>query len=94
MKKCQKKDVSYIEMEVIINKYWITSKDLEILLPQLTSASAQREFKKVKEEMKENKEFFFETRPVLLPIEKFIKKFNIDKKLIRSEASKIRKGAF
>ena len=92
MKKCQKANVSFIEMEEVINKYWISCKDLQVLLPQLTQVAAQREFKIIKDELDSKNEFYFKTRPVLLPVKVIIDKFKIDTKLIRSEAIKIKKG--
>lgn len=91
MKKCQKAEINYIEMEKVINRYWISRKDLSIILPQLTYASASREFNIILDEMEKNDEFYFHTRPSLIPIRKVIEKFNIDVNFIRREANKIKK---
>lgn len=91
MKRCQKAKITYIEMEKVINQYWISRSDITTLLPQLTYAAAGKEFNKILKEMKENNEFFFNTRPCLIPVRKVIDKFNIDVNLIRRESNKIKK---
>lgn len=92
MKRCQKQNINFIQMEAVINKYWISCKDLQTLLPQLTTVAAQREFKVIKDELDSKNEFYFKTRPVLLPIKVIVNKFKIDTKLIRNEANKMKKG--
>ena len=42
--------------------------------------------------MDEENEFYFKTRPILVPTKKVIEKLNIDVSLIRREANKMRKG--
>lgn len=82
---------NYLEMESVINQYWISCQDFKILIPQLSQIQANKEFNSLKLEMESNKELYFNTRPVLIPIKKIIDKYHIDVNLIRREASKIRK---
>lgn len=91
LKKCQKPKINYLDMEEVINSYWITRKDIMILLPQLTYSSASSEFNKIEKEMQMNNEFYFNTRPTLIPVKKVIDKFHIDVNLIRREANKMRR---
>lgn len=91
MKKNDIRSINYLAAEVIVNRYWISISDLMILIPQLTYEAARKEFFKMKKEMESNNEFYFRSKPVLLPIKKFIDKYNIDVNLIRKEASKIKK---
>lgn len=42
--------------------------------------------------MDKNNEFYFKTRPILIPTKKVVEKLNIDVSLIRREANKMRKG--
>ena len=91
MKKNDIRSINYLAAEEIVNRYWISISDLMILIPQLTYEAARKEFFKMKKEMELNNEFYFRSKPVLLPIKKFIDKYNIDVNLIRKEANKIKK---
>ena len=42
--------------------------------------------------MDKNNEFYFKTRPILVPTRKVVEKLNIDVALIRREANKMRKA--
>ena len=61
-------------MEEVLANYWISRKQMNILLPQLSDKTLRIEFESILEEMKNNKEPFFNSRPILIPIEKVIKK--------------------
>lgn len=91
MKKNDIKSIDYLSAEEIVNRYWISITDLMILIPQLTYEAARKIFLSTKEEMESNNEFYFKTKPTLLPIKKFVDKYNIDVNLIRKEANKIKK---
>lgn len=80
---------NYIEMEEVINKPWLSTKDLRIILP-LGENSINNFRKTIVEEMKKNNEFSFQTRPILIPTKKVLEKLNIDADFIRSEANKMR----
>lgn len=81
---------NYIEMEQVINKPWVSTEDLMVLLP--IGLSAVNNFRKsITDEMDKNGEFYFKTRPILIPTKKVIEKAYIDVDLIRSEATKMKK---
>lgn len=81
----------YIEQEKVINKPWLSTEDLKIILP--LGLNAINDFRKsVTDEMDKNNEFYFKTRPILIPTKKVVEKLNIDISLIRREANKMRKG--
>ena len=42
--------------------------------------------------MEQNNEFYFKTKPILIPTKKVIEKAHIDVALIRREANKMRKS--
>ena len=92
MGRSEKRPVSdYIEQEKIINKPWLSTEDLKIILP--LGENAVNSFRKsVCDEMDKNNEFYFKTRPILIPTKKVVEKLNIDVSLIRREASKMRKA--
>ena len=92
MGKSKKRPVSnYIEQEKVLNKPWLSTEDLKIILPLGTNAI--NNFRKsICDEMDKNKEFYFKTRPILVPTRKVVEKLNIDVALIRREASKMRKA--
>ena len=92
MGKNQKRPVyDYIEQEKIINKPWLSTEDLKIILP--LGETAINDFRKsICNEMEENNEFYFKTRPILIPTKKVVEKLNIDVALIRREANKMRKA--
>ena len=81
---------NYIEQEEIINKPWLSTKDLMIIIP--TGENAINDFRnKIIEEMESDGEFYFKSRPILIPTKKVIEKAHIDVALIRREANKMRK---
>lgn len=92
MGKSKKRPVyDYIEQEKVLNKPWLSTDDLKIILP--LGISAINDFRKsVTEEMDRNNEFYFKTRPILIPTRKVVEKLGIDVSLIRREANKMRKG--
>ncbi len=81
----------YIEQEKILNKPWLNTEDLKIILP-LGENSLNNFRKSLCEEMDNNNEFYFKTRPILVPTKKVVEKLNIDVALIRREANKMRKA--
>ena len=81
----------YIEQEKVLNKPWLSTEDLLIIIP--AGINAVNNFRKdLTKEMDEGNEFYFKTRPILVPTKKVIEKLNIDVSLIRREANKMRKG--
>lgn len=92
MGKSKKRPVyDYIEQEKVLNKPWLSTDDLKVILP--LGISAINDFRKsVTDEMDKNNEFYFKTRPILIPTRKVVEKLNIDVSLIRREANKMRKG--
>lgn len=81
----------YIEQEKVLNKPWLSTEDLLIIIP--TGINSVNNFRKsLTKEMDEKNEFYFKTRPILVPTKKVIEKLNIDVSLIRREANKMRKG--
>lgn len=81
---------NFSDMENVLNKYWICRKDMQILLPQLSTNFLDKEFNSIVKEMKDNGEPVFEhTRPVLIPIEKVIDKYHINVAYILKQAKRI-----
>jgi len=81
----------YIEQEKVLNKPWISSEDLKKILP-LGINAINRFRRSITDEMDTNGEFYFKTKPILIPTKKVIEKLDIDVGLIRKEASRMRKG--
>lgn len=80
----------YIEQEKVINKPWVSTEDLKKILP--LGINAINNFRKsITKEMDANNEFYFKTKPILIPTKKVIEKLDIDVDLIRKEASRMRK---
>ena len=82
---------SYLEMEEVLNTYWITRQQMGILLPQLSYSRLSVEFNKILDEMKQNNEPYFESRPILIPIEKVIEKYKLNTSYILKEAKRMRR---
>ncbi len=82
---------NYIEMEEVLNTYWISRKQMQILLPQLSGNKLNEEFNTILEEMKTNNEPYFETRPILVPVEKIVKKYKLNTAYILKEAKRMKK---
>ena len=81
----------YIEQEKVLNKPWLNTEDLKKILP--LGENAVNNFRKsICDEMENNNEFYFKTRPILIPTKKVVEKLNIDVALIRKEANKMRKA--
>lgn len=92
MGKAKKRPVyNYIEQEEVLNKPWLSTEDLMIIIP--AGRNAVNNFRKsICDEMDQNNEFYFKTKPILIPAKKVIEKAHIDVALIRREANKMRKG--
>lgn len=90
--KRKKREISdYIEQEKVINKPWLTLDDLKKIIP--AGDTALQKFRKALcEEMDNNNEFYFRTRPILIPTSRVVEKAHIDVSLIRREANKMRKA--
>ena len=81
----------YIEQEKVLNKPWLSTEDLLVIIP-VGYNSINKFRKSVCEEMDKNNEFYFKTRPILIPTKKVVEKLHIDVALIRREANKMRKS--
>ena len=82
---------NYIEQEEVLNKPWLSTEDLMIIIP--TGKTAVNNFRKeLTDEMDKAGEFYFKTRPKLVPTKKVVEKLEIDVALIRREASKMKRG--
>jgi hypothetical protein len=81
--------INYLEQEQIINSPFISINEFMKLIP-VCESRAKQEFKTIIEEMKLNNEFYFETRPRLIPTRKVVEKYDIDVNVIRKEAKRIK----
>lgn len=91
MKAKKRSPSSYIEMEDVINRAWIDTEGMMKLIPAGRNAIDNMR-KQITDEMDKNNEFYFKTRPKLIPTSKVIEKGHIDVALIRREAARMRKG--
>ena len=91
MKRKKRPVFNYIEQEKVLNKPWLSTEDLMIIIP-LGQTAVNNFRKELTDEMDKNGEFYFKSRPKLVPTKKVIEKLCIDVSLIRREASKMRKG--
>ena len=80
---------NYLDQERVINSAWVNYEGIKKLIP-VCDSRAKRIIKEIVVEMKQNNEFYFETRPRLIPTNKVIEKYNIDTNIIRREARKIK----
>jgi hypothetical protein len=86
----QKKPPNYLEMEMVINSPWIDTEGILLLLP-IGKNKANKIRQEIEMEMEQNGEFYFKTKPRLIPTKKIIDKYFINEKLIRTEAAKLKK---
>lgn len=90
MKRKKRPVYDYIEQEKVLNKPWLSTEDLMVIIP--AGEGAINNFRKsICEEMDNNGEFYFKTRPILVPTKKVVEKAHIDVALIRREANKMKK---
>ena len=68
------KKPNYLKMEEVLNTYWIDRRQMNILLPQLSEKTLKIEFEKILEEMEANNEPYFNSRPILIPVDKVVEK--------------------
>ena len=80
----------YLEQEKVINCPWIDYIGVKKILPPCES-TCKKIITEIVKEMKTNKEFYFNTRPIRVPTRKVVEKYNIDVNLIRREAKRIRR---
>lgn len=91
MKKKKKRPVyDYIEQEKVLNKPWLSTEDLMVIIP-LGKTAVNSFRKELTDEMDKKGEFYFKSRPKLVPTKKVVEKLSIDVSLIRREANKMRK---
>ena len=85
------KKPNYLEMEEVLNTYWIDRQQMNILLPQLSEKTLKIEFEKILEEMDANNEPYFNSRPVLIPVDKVVGKYKLNTSYILKEAKRMRR---
>ena len=85
------KKPNYLEMEEVLNTYWIDRQQMNILLPQLSEKTLKIEFEKILEEMDANNEPYFHSRPILIPVDKVVGKYKLNTSYILKEAKRMRR---
>ena len=85
------KKPNYLKMEEVLNTYWIDRQQMNILLPQLSEKTLKIEFEKILEEMDANNEPYFNSRPVLIPVDKVVGKYKLNTSYILKEAKRMRR---
>ena len=85
------KKPNYLEMEEVLNTYWINREQMNILLPQLSGKTLKIEFEKILEEMDANNEPYFNSRPILIPVDKVVGKYKLNTSYILKEAKRMRR---
>lgn len=85
------KKPNYLEMEEVLNTYWIDRQQMNILLPQLSEKTLKIEFEKILEEMDANNEPYFNSRPILIPVDKVVGKYKLNTSYILKEAKRMRR---
>lgn len=85
------KKPNYLEMEEVLNTYWIDRQQMNILLPQLSEKTLKIEFEKILEEMEANNEPYFNSRPILIPVDKIVVKYKLNTSYILKEAKRMRR---
>lgn len=81
--------MTFIEMEQIINKPFISSKEVA-MLANCNIKYAQRITKEIREELTEKEIPYFHTRQSLVPTEKVVKKLKLNPTYIRKQAREMR----
>ena len=85
------KKPNYLKMKEVLNTYWIDRQQMNILLPQLSEKTLKIEFEKILEEMDANNEPYFNSRPVLIPVDKVVGKYKLNTSYILKEAKRMRR---
>lgn len=85
------KKPNYLEMEEVLNTYWINREQMNILLPQLSEKTLKIEFEKILEEMEANNEPYFNSRPILIPVDKVVGKYKLNTYYILKEAKRMKR---
>ena len=80
-----------LRKEEVVNNAYTDYLGLLVLIPRLKESTAKAIINEIANEMKTNNEFYFNTRPRLIPTRKIVEKYNIDVNLIRREANKMRR---
>lgn len=90
MAKPKKKVSTYLEMEEVINRPYITNKDVMVLAP-INHKVAEEITRNIQEKMVENGEPILSTQPRLVPTEYVLKVLNLKASDIRRNAREMRK---
>lgn len=84
-----KKRYTFLDMEEVINRSWVTVSDLMVLF-STNESYARKAMRDILAEMDANGEPHFSTRPLTVPLSKVVEKYNIDTDHIRAEARKMK----
>lgn len=83
--------MTFIELEQIINKPYLTSKEVS-QLAQCNIKYARKLIADIRKDMQEKNIPLFNTRQSLVPTEKVLKKLKINPSYIRTQAREMRKA--
>lgn len=86
-----RKKTDYLQMDEIINKYYIDAADVSILA-NCNIKYARAIVNRVAREMVESGYQVHVSRPMLVPTKRVLKYLGIDSKVVRKEAENIRKS--
>lgn len=86
-----RENVSYLQLEKIINHYYITTKEVAILA-NCNIKYARNIANEIKREMEDAGIPVVTTKPLRVPTERVLKKLHISSEKIRKEAEGIRKS--
>lgn len=79
---------TYLEIEKVINKPYLTAKDIQILVP-VNIRYAREYINEIYYEMIQNGEFVFNSRERMVPTNKVLAKFGIDPAYIHEQARRM-----
>lgn len=86
-----RKNISYLELEKIINQYYITAKDI-CIIADCNIKYARDIAKSIADEMEREGVPIVSTRPLRVPTERVLRTLHINPAKIRNEAQGIRKS--
>lgn len=88
-----KQEYTYLDQEIVINKPYVTIRDIMVLLP-VSETKARQILHDIRHQMEENDEYCFYSKPAVIPLTKLVKNGLVDVNNIRKQADLMRKAGY
>lgn len=86
------KSYTWLDQEEVINHSWISAKEIMVLIP-VGICNARKVISDIRQEMLLDGSYTFNSKTILVPTQRVLKKLGISEKNIREQAKRMRELA-